>query len=218
MQAPSRLPLIEIWPGLTPYPTAVDAMERLVAAGEERVIFCEHEPVFTVGSSGKRDDIFDAAGIAVVETGRGGQVTYHGPGQRVVYLVLRLDRFGRDVRVYVRWLQEWLVNSLQELGISSYLTDDIGVWVDGVHGPEKIAAIGVRVRRGMAYHGVALNVYNELSVYKRFIPCGITDKGVARVLGAQDLRISGSQAEVMAAVDAALRRGIEAMPGPVDLG
>lgn len=207
MQAPSSLPVIEIWPGLTPYPRAVEEMERLVAAGEERIIFCEHEPVLTIGSSGKHTDIFDAGGIPVLETGRGGQVTYHGPGQRVVYLVVNLDRFGRDVRRYVRGLQEWVVASLQEIGISSYLTDDIGVWRDGEGGPVKVAAVGVRVRRGMAYHGVSINVAVDLSVYRRFVPCGITDKGVGNI-GAE-----GAMGEVDRALTAGIGQLLEVRRG-----
>lgn len=196
------LPMIEFWPGLTPYGVAVAEMERLVAAGEERIIFCEHEPVLTVGSSGNVGDIFEAGGVPVVETGRGGQVTYHGPGQRVVYLVVDLERFGRDVRRYVRWLQEWVVAALQEVGVSGYLTDDIGVWVDGAGGPEKVAAVGVRVRRGFAFHGVSINVSNDLAVYERFVACGLRGKRVG------NLRTQGTghRAQVtMEGVDAALK-------------
>jgi lipoyl(octanoyl) transferase len=135
-----------------------------------------------------------------------GQVTWHGPGQRVVYLVLDLARFGKDVRAYVKWLQGWIVDSLEEVGISAYLTDDIGVWTDGKAGPEKVAAVGVRVRRGFAFHGVSINVCNDLGVYGRFVPCGLKGKRVGRIEGLQDYRVTGLQA--MAAVDAALRRGL----------
>lgn len=180
---------IETWPGLTDYAEGVARMEAAVAevlaGGEERVVFCEHSPVLTVGSSGNAADAAGVEDIPVVETGRGGKVTYHGPGQRVVYLVVRLERWGKDVRGYVKWLQEWLQQSLKELSIETCFTDDIGVWTKTSQGLEKIAAVGVRVRKGVAFHGVALNVDNDLGVYKRFVPCGIADKGVTslRALG-----------------------------------
>lgn len=132
MQAPSPI-LIEHWPGLTPYEDGMTRMDaalaEVLAGGRERLIFCEHTPVLTVGSSGKREDAKGIKDIPVVETGRGGQVTYHGPGQRVVYPVVRLERWGKDVRVYVKWLQNWIVDSLDDIGISSYICDDIGVWI-----------------------------------------------------------------------------------------
>jgi lipoyl(octanoyl) transferase len=150
------------------------ALAKVLAGGPEQVIFCEHEPVITLGSSGKPEDASQITDIPVISTGRGGKATYHGPGQRVVYPIVKLDHWNRDVRAYVKWLQNWLITSLSELGVKAHTTDDIGVWV----GEEKIAAIGIRVRKGVAYHGVALNVSNDLAIYQRFIPCGMTDKGV----------------------------------------
>ncbi|RYG61540.1 MAG: lipoyl(octanoyl) transferase [Alphaproteobacteria bacterium] len=207
MQAPSRpdLPIIEQWHGFTPYTDGVARMEALLgevlAGAQERVIFCEHEPVLTVGSSGNVADIHADAGVPVVETGRGGKVTYHGPGQRVVYLVVDLGRWNKDVRAYVKWLQQWLIAAASELGVKAEAgdKDEIGVWV----GDRKIAAIGVRVRKGVAYHGIALNVANDMGIYKRFVPCGITDKGVARLadMGVDDIAV----------VDEALIRTLLAM-------
>lgn len=198
----------EIWPGLTPYPAGMDRMDavlaEVLAGGDERVIFCEHEAVLTVGTSGDVADVGDDAGVPVLQTGRGGKVTYHGPGQRVVYLVVDLKRWNADVRVYVKWLQAWLVASLAELGVvaTGGEKDEIGVWV----GDRKIAAIGVRVRKGVAYHGISLNIENELGIYTRFVPCGITDKGVTS-LSAEGLDVG------MAAVDAVLRaKLIEMLP------
>lgn len=168
------------WEGLTPYATGVARIEAILAevlvGGPERVIFCEHEAVLTVGSSGDRADIAADAGVEVVETGRGGKVTYHGPGQRVVYLVVDLKRWGADVRVYVKWLQAWLIASLAAAGVTAAAgeKDEVGVWISD----KKVAAIGVRVRKGVAYHGISLNVMNDLAVYGRFVPCGIRDKGV----------------------------------------
>lgn len=198
MQAP--LPEIVTWPGLTPYAEGVRRMEEAVAGvlagGAERIFLCEHEPVLTVGSSGNAADVF-GTDIPVVETGRGGKVTYHGPGQRVVYLVVDLARWGKDVRAYVRWLEAWLMASVAEFGVQAAAGsgDEIGIWV----GNEKLAAIGVRVRKGVAFHGIALNVENDLAVYKTFVPCGIKDKGVT------SLRALGVKAD-MATVDAALVR------------
>ena len=211
MQAPfpSDMPKIEHWYGLTPYTDGVTRMEtalsEVLAGGRERIVFCEHEAVLTVGSSGDTEDIGAHVGVPVVETGRGGKVTYHGPGQRVVYLVVNLDRWGKDVRAYVKWLQAWLIASLSELGIIAEAgeKDEIGVWV----GDRKVAAIGVRVRRGIAYHGVALNVANDLDIYRRFVPCGIRDKGVT------SLKADGIEVD-MAAVDAVLISRLEAMLPP----
>ncbi|NBX85929.1 MAG: lipoyl(octanoyl) transferase LipB [Proteobacteria bacterium] len=205
MQPPSA-PLIETWDGLMPYAEAIARMEAIVAdvltGAPERLIFCEHPPVLTVGSSGKITDITDAGNIPVIATGRGGQVTYHGPGQRVIYLVVRLERWGKDVRAYVRWLQEWLIAGLAELGVTALRLDEIGVWVETPKGLAKIAAIGIRVRKGVAYHGIALNVAPDLAVYQRFIPCGITDKGVTSLA---DVAASYG----MAAVDAALIKALQ---------
>lgn len=200
----------EMWPGLVDYAEGVARMEAAVAevlaGGEERVIFCEHEPVLTVGSSGEWADVAGITDIPVVETGRGGKVTYHGPGQRVVYLVVDLKRWGKDVRGYVRWLQEWIQASLQDFDISSCFTDDIGVWVETPRGLEKIAAVGVRVRKGVAFHGVALNVLNDLEVYTRFVPCGIADKGVTSM---RALGFDGGMADVDAVLQDKL---LELMP------
>lgn len=207
MQAPPAL-LIENWNGLVPYGDGVARMEGIVAevlaGAAERVILCEHAAVLTVGSSGKMADIEDAGEIPVVATGRGGQVTYHGPGQRVVYLVVRLERWGKDVRAYVRWLQEWLIAALRELGVKAFRADEVGVWVETPRGVAKIAAIGVRVRKGVAYHGIALNVAPDLAVYGRFVPCGIRDK---RVTSLADL---GAERE-MAAVDTVLLATLQQM-------
>lgn len=204
---------IEVWNGLTPYGAGVARMEQVLAdvlaGGEERVIFCEHGAVLTVGSSGDVADIGVDVGVPVVETGRGGKVTYHGPGQRVVYLVVDLERWGKDVRAYVKWLQGWLIASLGELGVVATAgeKDEIGVWI----ADRKVAAIGVRVRKSVAYHGVALNVENDLAIYKRFVPCGITDKGVTS-LKAEGVDVG------MTAVDGVLREKLKEMVPPLPQG
>lgn len=165
----------ETWPGLTPYEQGVLRMEEtladVLAGGPEKVIFCEHAPVFTAGSSAEAGEVLNPGDIPVLTTGRGGKTTYHGPGQRVVYLVVRLE--DRDIRAYIKRLQMWMVAVLADLGVKGEITDDVGVWV----GEAKIAAIGVRVRKWVAYHGVALNVAPDLGAYARIRPCGL-DKPV----------------------------------------
>lgn len=234
----NSFPEIVMWEGLTPYPEAMARMEARVAAvacgdATEAVIFCEHPAVLTIGSSGKASDIGPLVDIPVEPTGRGGQVTYHGPGQRVVYLVVKLGRWENDIRAYVRWLQGWLISSLADLGVAALTTDDVGVWVRedyGVRGLEgnriggleghnlgkthmaKIAAIGVRVRRGVAFHGIALNICNDLEIYRKFTPCGITDKGVTslRALGVGE---ELDDAALMAVVDGVLKdTGVRVLP------
>ncbi len=170
---------ITTWPGLTPYTEGMlrmdEALSHALTTGEETAIFCEHEPILTIGTSGNEADL-GTSPLPFIHTGRGGKVTYHGPGQRVVYLVVNLKRFNADIRAYVKWLQYWLIETLKEANLTATAGtgDEIGVWVNN----RKIAAIGVRVRKGFAYHGIALNLNPDLSVYKSFIPCGITEKGV----------------------------------------
>ncbi|HEX2858731.1 MAG TPA: lipoyl(octanoyl) transferase LipB [Alphaproteobacteria bacterium] len=148
-----------------------ETLADVLAGGPEKVIFCEHAPVFTAGSSAEAGEVLNPGDIPVLTTGRGGKTTYHGPGQRVVYLVVRLE--DRDIRAYIKRLQMWMVAVLADLGVKGEITDDVGVWV----GEAKIAAIGVRVRKWVAYHGVALNVAPDLGAYARIRPCGL-DKPV----------------------------------------
>lgn len=182
------------WPGLTPYTEGLQRMDaaltHALSTGEETAIFCEHEAILTVGTSGNEADLGTSA-LPFVHTGRGGKVTYHGPGQRVVYLVVSLTRFNNDIRAYVKWLQSWLVATLAEAGLPATggTGDEIGVWVPNAATGKKIAAIGVRVRKGFAYHGIALNLNPDLAVYKTFIPCGLTRKGVTS-LHAQGLSLT----------------------------
>ncbi|PIZ31478.1 MAG: lipoate-protein ligase B [Alphaproteobacteria bacterium CG_4_10_14_0_8_um_filter_53_9] len=199
MQVKSDFIPIERWAGLTPYPEAVRLMEAAVAdvlaGGTERIFICEHPPVFTVGSSGDtKTDILDAGDIPVVETGRGGKITAHGPGQLVVYPILDLSRRGKDLRAYVRTLQESVLEVLADFGIDGRLTDDVGVWVGDDASSQKIAAVGVRVRRWVSYHGFALNVTNDLDVYKRIIPCGLADKGVTRMADFSNVSVGDVEA------------------------
>ena len=153
-------------------------MADVLAGGREKLFFVEHAPVYTAGSSAVDADYLGVNQIPVIKTGRGGKLTYHGPGQRVVYPIIDLRKRGRDLRQYISALQNWLIESLGEFGIDAYTTDDVGVWVSTHRGEEKIAAIGVRVRKWIAFHGIALNVHPNLEHFKGIIPCGIQNKSV----------------------------------------
>jgi len=169
------------------YHTAVQEMEdraAAVAAGQEPelVWLLEHPHVYTTGTSAKKTDVLNAL-CPVIETGRGGQVTYHGPGQRVVYLVLDLNKRGRDVRAYVHALEEWIIQALEKLGITCDRRDGrVGLWVQRTDTTDdKIAAIGVRVKKWITLHGIAINLAPDLSYYQGIVPCGITEHGVTSI-------------------------------------
>jgi len=186
------------------YPQAVAVMESRVAAiragrAGELVWLLEHPPLYTAGTSARDDDLLDAR-FPVFRTGRGGQFTYHGPGQRVGYVMLDLRRRGGDVRRFVWQLEEWLIRTLARFDVvGERRAGRVGIWVARGGGREdKIAAIGVRVRRWVSYHGVALNVAPDLSHFAGIVPCGIRDHGVTSLA---DL----GRAVTMVEVDAALR-------------
>lgn len=168
----------------TAYPDATQAQENAVAAliahtGPETLFFAEHSPLYTAGTSAdmaQRLPLFPE--IPVYETGRGGKLTYHGPGQRVLYPILDLRERGKDLRTYIRSLQGWIISTLAHFGIKGYIRDEVGVWVDTPQGPQKIAAIGVRVRQWVTFHGIALNVNPNLEHFKGIVPCGISEFGV----------------------------------------
>ncbi len=195
-------------PGLLPYDTAVAAMEERAAAiragtASELVWLIEHPPLYTAGTSAQDGDLLDTMGFPVYRTGRGGQFTYHGPGQRVAYVMLDLKTRGEDVRAYVANLEEWVIRSLARLGVTAERREGrIGLWVarPSLLGPreDKIAAIGVRVRRWVTYHGVAINLAPDLSHYNGIVPCGIREHGVT------SLAALGNPA-TMADLDAALK-------------
>jgi lipoyl(octanoyl) transferase len=174
-------------PGLTDYELAVRFMEdraQKIRRGDasELLWLVEHPPLYTAGTSARDADLTGPSPFPVHVTGRGGQLTYHGPGQRVGYVMLDLkQRFGGDVRAFVHSLERWLIASLAPFGIHGETrADRVGVWVrrqaDG--NEAKIAALGVRVRSGVSYHGVSLNVAPDLSHYDGIVPCGITEFGV----------------------------------------
>lgn len=205
-----------IWPGLVPYPEALEAMRARAAAiadgtAAEAVWLLEHPPLYTAGTSAVESDLLLPGRFPVYAAGRGGQYTYHGPGQRIAYVMLDLRQRGRDVRALVQALEGWAIDTLAAFNIAGELRDGrIGVWVKrpdkGVGREDKIAAIGVRVSRWVTFHGISLNVAPDLGHYDGIVPCGITDQGVTSF---EDLGQLASLPEV----DSALRVAFEARFG-----
>jgi len=191
--------------GLTDYTESVRAMEERVArirAGEapELVWLVEHPPLYTAGTSSRAEDLLDQARFPVHRTGRGGQYTYHGPGQRVAYVMLDLEQRGRDVRRYVNGLEEWLIQALAQFGVLGERRDGrVGIWVRRGTREDKIAAVGVRVRRWVTYHGISLNVNPDLTHYDGIVPCGVREHGVTSLA---DLGIEATMKDVDAALEA----------------
>ena len=187
-----------------PYPEAVAAMEERVATvragtAPELVWLLEHPPLYTAGTSAKDSDLLTPDRFPIFKTGRGGQYTYHGPGQRVAYVVMDLRRRGADVRRFVRDLEGWAIAALARFGVTGKIRQGrIGIWVARGSGREdKIGAIGVRVRHWVSYHGMALNVAPDLTHFSGIVPCGISDQGVTSLA---DLGIVASMAETDAAL------------------
>src|SRR6267142_6652122 len=184
--APDGGPPVEwrISDSAVPYPEAVAAMEARaadIAAGSagELVWLLEHPPLYTSGTSGRNDDLLDPR-FPVFTTGRGGQLTYHGPGQRVVYVMLDLKRRRPDVRAFVAGLEEWMICTLAAFNVRGERREDrVGVWVKrpdkGPGHEDKIAAIGVRLRKWVSFHGIAINVEPDLSHFEAIVPCGVAD-------------------------------------------
>ena len=192
------------------YSHAVAEMERRVSAiraGEarEQVWLLEHPALYTAGTSAKSEDLIDADRLPVHITGRGGQYTYHGPGQRVAYVMLDLKARGGDLRAYVTRLENWLIAVLDQFGVRGERREGrIGVWVVDGASEAKIAAIGVRVRRWVTYHGVSLNVAPDLDHYRGIVSCGIREHGVTSLA---DLGIEATMEEV----DRSLREPFETL-------
>lgn len=170
---------------LVPYEEAIQDMEAYVPhilekAAPERIWLLEHPALYTLGTSTKPEDLLDKTSLPVFETGRGGRSTYHGPGQRVVYVQIDLKKHKLGPKEYVKKLEEWIIRALAEFGLHGEIhPDQIGVWVKDPSGKRvKIAAIGVRVKKWVTLHGLALNVSPDLSHFKGIVPCGIQDYGV----------------------------------------
>ncbi|MGY3690475.1 lipoyl(octanoyl) transferase [Bradyrhizobium sp. USDA 3240] len=204
-----------------PYPDSLAAMDTRVAAiaegsAPELVWLLEHPPLYTSGTSGKADDLLDPR-FPTFQSGRGGQVTYHGPGQRVAYVMLDLKRRRPDVRAYVASLEEWIIRTLAAFNVRGERREDrVGVWVrrpdKGPGHEDKIAAIGVRLRRWVSFHGIAINVEPDLSHFQAIVPCGVVDPryGVTSLV---DLGLPVTMADV----DIALRQAFSEVFGGVDV-
>lgn len=214
-------------PGLTPYGKALAFMEDRVAAirdgrAGELVWLVEHPPLYTAGTSAKPGDLLAPGRFPVFNAGRGGEYTYHGPGQRVAYVMLDLKRRREDVRAFVAALEGWLIRALAHFNVKGERREDrVGVWVarpdrpplpDGSPAEDKIAAIGIRLRRWVSFHGVALNVEPELEHFSGIVPCGISGYGVTSLV---DLGLPVTMADADQALKSAFRDlfgDVEEMP------
>lgn len=211
--------------GLVSYPDALAVMEERVGdilAGRagELVWLLEHPPLYTAGTSARREDLLMPDRFPVYPARRGGEYTYHGPGQRVAYAMLDLNRRGRDVRAYVWKLEEWVIQALAEFNVRAERREGrVGVWVvrpdrppmpDGSPAEDKVAAIGVRIRRWVTFHGIAINVEPDLSHFSGIVPCGIRGYGVTSLV---DLGLPVTTADL----DLALARAFESVFGPTPL-
>ncbi|MCO6050718.1 lipoyl(octanoyl) transferase LipB [Mesorhizobium sp. RP14(2022)] len=208
--------------GLTPYEDAVVEMERLAAdihtgRAPETVWLVEHPPLYTAGTSADAADLLTPDRFPVHQTGRGGEYTYHGPGQRVAYVMLDLKRRRQDVRAFVSALEEWIIQTLARFNVKGERREDrVGVWVvrpdrpsqpDGSPAEDKIAAIGIRLRRWVSFHGIAINLEPDLSHFGGIVPCGVSQHGVTSLV---DL----GQPITMTDLDFALRAAFEDIFGP----
>ncbi len=183
--------------GLTEYAEALAFMEQRVAAisagtADEAIWLLEHPPLYTAGTSAKRDDLIDPDRFPVFEARRGGEYTYHGPGQRVVYVMLDVGKRGRDVRKFVQDLENWVIATLETFNVKGEIRQGrVGVWVqrpekpaqpDGTLAEDKIAALGIRLRKWVSFHGMSINVDPDLRHFDGIVPCGISDHGVTSLV------------------------------------
>lgn len=209
--------------GLTPYDEAVAFMEQRVEAiragtANELVWLVEHPALYTAGTSAKDGDLVDPKRFPVFETGRGGEHTYHGPGQRVAYVMLDLKRRRQDVRAFVSSLEAWIIGTLDQFNVKGERREDrVGVWVQRPEkksaianqiAEDKIAAIGIRLRKWVSFHGISINVEPELTHYDGIVPCGITAHGVTSLV---DLGLPVTMSDL----DMALKSEFETQFGPL---
>ncbi len=207
--------------GLTGYEEAVERMEAragAIAAGRagEAVWLLEHPPLYTAGTSARPEDLTDPGRFPVFPSRRGGQYTYHGPGQRIAYVMLDVAARGRDLRAFVAAIEDWVIATLADFGVKGERREGrVGVWVarpekpplaDGTPREDKIAAIGLRLRKWISFHGLSINVDPDLSHYEGIVPCGIAGHGVTSLA---DLGIPATMADV----DAALKRNFTTVFG-----
>ncbi len=205
--------------GLVDYDFAVAEMEArvaLIAAGNaaERIWLLEHPPLYTAGVSSRESDLLDAGRFPVHRSGRGGQFTYHGPGQRVAYVMLDLNARGRDVRALVRGLEAWIIGALDVFGVPAGTREGrVGVWVErkgpGWSREDKVAAIGVKIRKWVSFHGISLNVEPDLDHFNGIVPCGIAEHGVTSLV---DLGVLATMDEA----DTALRTSFQRIFGATE--
>ncbi|NOC82037.1 MULTISPECIES: lipoyl(octanoyl) transferase LipB [unclassified Ruegeria] len=213
----------KITDGLTSYDDAVAFMEARVAAiangeAEECVWLLEHPPLYTAGTSARIEDLTDPDRFPVYASKRGGEYTYHGPGQRVAYVMLDLNKRGRDVRQFVKQLETWVISALAEFNVQGEIRDGrVGVWVrrddkpltaTGKPAEDKIAAIGLRLRKWVSFHGISVNVEPDLEHFSGIVPCGISEYGVTSLV---DLGLPVTMADL----DAALKKTFADVFGPV---
>ncbi|MEN2979925.1 lipoyl(octanoyl) transferase LipB [Tistrella bauzanensis] len=203
-----------VTPGLTDYPAAVARMEARAAAirdgtAGEQVWLVEHPPIYTAGTSAQDRDLIAPGRFPVYKTGRGGQITYHGPGQRVAYVMLDLKPRGSDIRAFVHAMEDWVIDTLDQFNLKGLRRDGrVGVWIDRGDGhDDKIAAIGVRVRRWVSFHGISINVEPDLGHYAGIIPCGVRGHGVTSL-------VDQGRPVGMVEADMALRAAFEEIFGP----
>lgn len=204
-------------PGLTDYEFAVKHMEARAAAiaegtADELIWLIEHPPLYTAGTSANARDLVDPDRFPVFDTKRGGQYTYHGPGQRVVYVQLDLNKRGRDIRAFVKSLEGWVIDTLDAFNVKGEIREGrVGVWVTrddkplsatGARAEDKIAAIGIRLRKWVSYHGLSINVEPELEHFSGIVPCGISEHGVTSLV---DLGLPVTMDDL----DVALRKGFD---------
>ena len=227
LPAPDTAPVEwRIEPGLTEYEHALafmDARADAIRQGSEpeMVWLVEHPPLYTAGTSARIEDLVEPDRFPVFAAGRGGEYTYHGPGQRVAYVMLDLKRRREDVRAFVAALEEWIIGALARFNVTGERREDrVGIWVtrpdrpplpDGSPAEDKIAAIGLRIRRWVSFHGIALNVEPDLSHFSGIVPCGVADHGVTSLV---DLGVPATMDEA----DEALRVSFRRVFGPVAPG
>ena len=212
--------------GLVPYDRAVAEMEARAAAiaegrAGEAIWLLEHPPLYTAGTSARPEDLRAPDRFPVHPTRRGGQYTYHGPGQRVVYVMLDVSRRGRDLRAFVHGLEAWVIAALDRFNVAAHTVPErVGVWVprpekpplpDGTPREDKIAAIGIRLRRWVSFHGIAINVEPDLSHFDGIVPCGIAGHGVTSLV---DLGLPVTMADLDAALRVTFAETMDARPAP----
>ena len=206
----------EISEGLVPYPEAMAIMDRHVdriGRGEEqeRVWLLEHPALYTAGTSAHTEDLVEPGRFPVFKSGRGGQYTYHGPGQRVAYVMLDLKRRGGDLRAFVAALEQWVIDTLGDFNVRGERREDrVGVWVRRGEREDKIAAIGIRVRHSVSFHGISINVEPDLTHFSGIVPCGIREHGVTSLV---DLGLPVTMEDL----DVALKRNFQRIFGPLPL-